>query len=1130
MLASNKPQVAQLVATINALDAFTLFVPTDDAIAESKQASALLASANDDDDLTEDVSGAKLREFIAQHTCDSLLVPRTLHEQSLDDNATRVVQSLGARPLRIATLAVPIDASAGVARIELLVEGAATLANESYALQEVAQQSSATPTKDFAVVHVINKTLLASECANKCNVTSPATATAAPVPMASTDAHSSQRPTRLQRSRANEPPLAIHNNNKNFYRPSLSPANLELVAHSEPSSPLARNFDERLAVGSESLPVVTDLSHSSTRASDVTTVVPPKRSSLSQVSFGEILLNANMQQPQATNAKQQVADKQSSASPELTQRYQVVLDAVTRQQLKTQATTAGGVTAAAESSTKPEVAGTHANTTHLQHFAYDELMSTSTTTTESSPPLTNSTVDRQTVRKYLPLQEAASAVVTGEQQSQPQSQSQSQFQQHTPAATILSERQMIRFSPQDARDNLSMSLTSSGTGKHKAYSSAGEPCAFYDKSCKRTQKLVRLTTPAPPRRASDNELHATVAWQANRLSATSKTQASPKTSAAAKSASVKMPTTTSTPEPIKGKQLHNQQPRLQNNEPIAILVPIALPIDVDEHELRQHLSQQQPTHFDTSFGEPSGTNNAHVEAGRVQPSAVAQRVVEQSAPNVPWVGGGEKSVRLVTQLPVVGKSQTWRQPREELVRLNVSSALWPPARSLDTGHGYAIGLARISQQQASKAFSAPSDFFRPTPFAVSTLTTHRPDIFAASVKQQQLGPLQTPVEVGKQLHTKQHSAAASSPSSAAHRKLREYIQASGSGATGEPFVPQQQQQLLVTQSSLPPLRLTSNSSSSTLSMSIGDMHITSAATRGLLFAQSSNNLPSAAFGARGLASQSASQVAPEFDSTSSDSNSPKNADFFQNRTIADIMDDSGLRIDGQQVTFSKLKACLRDADLLSLVAHQTGSSMTIFLPTDDAYERLVQQQALQQQAQLATSGGLFVAAEPTHQLLHHQSTRMSRLLAEPANYLLPLVKVRNQMAAGLQQLALDCGASETRRLLLQHMTAKLVTPKLLDKDLSVTNLDSKQLLVSSVPSKKIVVVDGQPVIAATRAKNGMVYVINKFLNVTNQRANVVELVESQPNLSTLAAYLRAANLTDKLRKGKCYTGLYELEP
>lgn len=331
----------------------------------------------------------------------------------------------------------------------------------------------------------------------------------------------------------------------------------------------------------------------------------------------------------------------------------------------------------------------------------------------------------------------------------------------------------------------------------------------------------------------------------------------------------------------------------------------------------------------------------------------------------------------------------------------------------------------------------------------------------------------------------------------------------------------------------------------------GDISVTSAKLSSGISSGSGIKSPmqNSTSGGGGLAVQASNQSpnafvrsVPLLDTTPFESVADRNSqasDFFQNRTIAEIMDDSGLRIDGQQVTFSRLKECLRDADLLNLVK-QLDSSLTIFMPTDLAFQRLVQQQAIahQRERSLSSSGS--------------RSTISGRLLDPSRRHLIPLI-ARTKPLAGLstmedpnisgrlvfdpidttsasqaaERLTLDCSTSQVRQLLLDHLSARLITPKQLQSDLILSSLNGQhQLILSSVPSKKIVVVDGQPVIAATRAKNGMVYVVNKFLNLTQQVPNIIDLMESQPNLTTFLSYLNFSSLTDRLKRGEWFSPRY----
>lgn len=249
-------------------------------------------------------------------------------------------------------------------------------------------------------------------------------------------------------------------------------------------------------------------------------------------------------------------------------------------------------------------------------------------------------------------------------------------------------------------------------------------------------------------------------------------------------------------------------------------------------------------------------------------------------------------------------------------------------------------------------------------------------------------------------------------------------------------------------------------------------------------------------------------------------------DYFQDRTIAEIMDDSGLRIDGQLVTFKRLKRCLSEANLLNL-ASQTGNSLTIFMPTDQAFQRLVQH-------------AITISNQQQRQRDPLQSHRNGNLHASNSNHIPLLVRAQNELSSSIQpgtttttttttgsafldgqsqldRLTLDCQTPQARQLLLDHISARFIAPRQLVNDMSISSLSGKQLILSSVPSKQIVVVDGQPVLAATQAKNGMVYVINKFLNLTNQMSNVFDLMDKQPELSTFTSYLRST-MNDRLKR------------
>lgn len=410
--------------------------------------------------------------------------------------------------------------------------------------------------------------------------------------------------------------------------------------------------------------------------------------------------------------------------------------------------------------------------------------------------------------------------------------------------------------------------------------------------------------------------------------------------------------------------------------------------------------------------------------------------------------------------------------------------------------------------------SQHQNFHTPTPYSVSPVTTHLPPIFGRPIRlnnltkedlsSQQLqngGRFQLQQQ---QQHQQQSLSVPLSPSAFRKQKLQQLDnngpvqQSSDSSSLGGFKEPRKVVHLQPTPAGL---MLPHGDYFNT-----GDISVTTAqllanpnATSGLAAQASTNQL-------RAPSSQDQSN------------------DFFQNRTIGDIMDDSGLRIDNQQVTFTRLKRCLADAELLSLVT-QTGSALTIFMPTDMAFQRLVQQQAFAHQRERPTSG--LSARLTDHERAHLVPLIVKRDPSETARSEMSgrLVDLNDSLltsggASVADRLTLDCSSNKVRQILLDHMSARLITPKQLQKDMIISSLSSRQLILSSVPSKKIVVIDGQPVIAATRAKNGMVYVVNKFLNLTQQVPNVVDLLETQPNLTTFMSYLNFSSMADRLRRGK----------
>lgn len=414
------------------------------------------------------------------------------------------------------------------------------------------------------------------------------------------------------------------------------------------------------------------------------------------------------------------------------------------------------------------------------------------------------------------------------------------------------------------------------------------------------------------------------------------------------------------------------------------------------------------------------------------------------------------------------------------------------------------------------------EFHTPTPYSVSPVTTHLPPIFGRPLKS--TGNFSASQEdqqqsaISLRLQQQQPHQTLKAPS--AHRKQRLQQLESSSGSASSQISDSSSlgghRERKVVRIQPTPAELVVPQSDY---FSTGDISITSAK---LLANANVSNL--------GLATQASNQGSNLVRSLPGGSLQEASSDFFQNRTIADIMDDSGLRIDNQQVTFMRLKQCLADAELLSLVT-QTGSTLTLFMPTDLAFQRLVQQQViLHQREKPAPSSSVPALARLTD--------------SSAKSHLLPLVVKRGQGApvpseasgrlldsndpllapdgasSALDRVSLDCSSNQVRQILLDHMSARLVTPKQLQSDVIISGLSGRQLILSSVPSKKIVVVDGQPVVAATRAKNGMVYVVNKFLNLTQQVPNMVDLMATQPNLTTFLSYLTFSSLAERLRRGE----------
>lgn len=963
---------------------------------------------------------------------------------------------------------------------------------------------------------------------------------------------------RSQRSQSN---LEVNKNNRNFYRPTIQAASPTAPPAAASGGDLITSTNPRLMAAAEQ-----QANGSGGGGTSLTN--------------GQIFINRN-DFNQLLNDQSRRVNNNGTAAASLSfedeNRYKVVLNAAIRQKLREQS---GGAKSTATDSL-PSSSGLL--------FSYDRPLTLATGGGNTNASASNNLLETSTMgsangnkRFYSTISSlATSAPASGSDRLQAAASSSSsnvsswlhsaRHSSPDQLASLATSRQqrLLKFQPEDARDEplagqrLAKTAGSGGDQpanqpqlqrfrEQTASKTAAPPgfggCAFYDADCKRLlSKLVRL----PP-----NGNRKSVGTATGHMLASASTPNNQSSLAgfryqlAGNSDPQHLDSTfgETTENPSQAALRQQQQQQLQNRLTAPKVSPLNQPLPPWSEE-DQRFGQLQPSSW-------AGVGKAQdADISRIVTSSIQKTSPTTVAPTLQYFYNKPTTSTFVRQQPPPTKVPQQQQaqiilmpvknPQQFLANLsqqidnnnqniNLNSFASGPSIHLDGLANRTQASSNLKSQQNNVLFNS-RQYHTPTPYSVSLVTTHIPSMFNS--QHSSLGRLTNftaietlPVEesTSAKLLQNQFQRQQQLLSPMVLRKQQQFNLSSGNLNAGSADDIKQARKIIRLQSNLNANQPAGDNYNSDISITSARLTAANHSTNsGLATDQSANvnfirSVPATLGGEE---NQTQSQV----------------TDFFQNRTISEIMDDSGLRIDGQHVTFSRLKECLAEADLLSLVT-QTGNTITIFMPTDLAFQRLIQQQAaLYNQRQSILSD-----------LTLNRNSMRSRLLDPSRRYLLPLVVAKrpsapltsssfsnappdrflseitssNSLEPAMEsslnsmanKLTLDCSSSMVKQFLLDHLSAKLMTPKQLLSDMSLGSLSGHQLLLSSVPSKKIVVVDGQPVIAATRAKNGMVYVVNKFLNLTQQVPNVIQLIESQPNLTTFLSYLTFSTLADRLKR------------
>ncbi|CAG2115620.1 unnamed protein product, partial [Medioppia subpectinata] len=177
------------------------------------------------------------------------------------------------------------------------------------------------------------------------------------------------------------------------------------------------------------------------------------------------------------------------------------------------------------------------------------------------------------------------------------------------------------------------------------------------------------------------------------------------------------------------------------------------------------------------------------------------------------------------------------------------------------------------------------------------------------------------------------------------------------------------------------------------------------------------------------------------------------------KTISEIIESPDLMVGGKFRQFNTLKDMITDSGLWDALNRPT-TYITIFMPTDDAFAAI-------------TDGSV------------EQMKRNPKLV---------------------------------RDFLTQHILGYSLPPQNLKNNMKVKSLNGEMHLINVIDGGKIMV-DGNEVIAATAAKNGNVYVMDKVLERSGRRSrSIPDELRRRSDLSTFSSLLQRSDLMSQLSR------------
>ncbi|RWS14449.1 uncharacterized protein B4U79_14042 [Dinothrombium tinctorium] len=186
------------------------------------------------------------------------------------------------------------------------------------------------------------------------------------------------------------------------------------------------------------------------------------------------------------------------------------------------------------------------------------------------------------------------------------------------------------------------------------------------------------------------------------------------------------------------------------------------------------------------------------------------------------------------------------------------------------------------------------------------------------------------------------------------------------------------------------------------------------------------------------------------------------------QTIDEIIDEPGLELNGKPVSFKTFKENMRRAGLSNLMG-STGP-FTVFLPTDEAFQTL------------------------------------------PPGTLNRLQKSPNLL----------------RNVLLKHITNVEIPPMALRNNFLIQTFSGDTVNVTVDANGKRVLVMGIPIMAATSARNGIIYVIGTVLykpNLDEESEKLTDELGKRPELSRFNSLLKKTKFERILKSGGPFTVL-----